>query len=133
MRLAASALAVSGLAACVPTTKYAYVPATRENFEAAQNGEAIPLVAQSTAICLKDASTLLVRDAAWTDDGICGRARVENPQPHLADVCFAADQLAGVGIPYMSRSASAVPMAAVKVGTCDPAALAAQQVNSKEY
>lgn len=116
------AIVVGSLAGCVPTTKYNYVPLTQTNFEAAQAGEKIPLVAAMTAVCFADGHTALIRDAVWMDDGICGEARppVTGDDGHE---CYGADQLAGIGIPYEGRSASVVPMAAVHVGTCDPAAL----------
>lgn len=114
MRLSLSILLVMVLTACVPTTRYKYVPLTQQNFEAAQNGDAIPLVRQSTSICFSDGRIELLRDARWTDSGICSEDGLE---------CYDHSELVGVGIPYESRSLSAVPMAAVKVGKCDPEAL----------
>jgi hypothetical protein len=115
-------LPLAALAGCVPTTRYAYVPVTRENFQAAQDGDAIPLVAQSMAICFADGRTALLRDAEWTETGICGQAH----SPVGGDdgmECYGWDSLAAVGVPYESRSASVVPMAAFKLGKCDPEAL----------
>lgn len=112
------------VAACVPTTKYAYVPVSRENFDVAQNGEKIPLVAASTALCFADARTALVRDAAWTDEGICGQARAPAGGDDGME-CYGWTELAGIGLPYEGRSASVVPMAAVQVGKCDPDSLKA--------
>lgn len=111
------------LGACVPTTKYTYVPLTQQNFEAAQNGERIPLVAAETALCFADGHTAFVRDAEWTENGVCGQAH-----PPVGDddgmECYSGNQVAGVGIPYEGRSMSVVPMAAVQIGECDPGALA---------
>ena len=118
MRRALAVLGAAALAACVPTTRYTYVPVTAANFDAAQNGEAIPLVAQSTALCFADGRTAYLRDARWTQDGICGDEQ--------GRVCHAWDELAGIGIPYESRSLSVVPMAEAKIGSCDPVALARQ-------
>ncbi|MEZ5945470.1 MAG: hypothetical protein R3C13_06665 [Hyphomonas sp.] len=110
------------LASCVPTTKYRYVPVSEANFEAAQNGAKIPLVAHETALCFADGRTALVRDAEWTEAGICGQAH-----PPVGDDdgmrCYDWNALAGIGIPYESRSASVVPMAAVQIGKCDPESL----------
>ncbi len=114
-------LLVSGVAACVPTTKYTYVPLTEANFEAAQNGERIPLVASETAFCFADGETRFVRDAVWTEEGICSQSEYAEPDDPIE--CYAWDELAGVGIPYEGRSASVVPMAAVQIGECDPEAL----------
>ncbi|MAB10331.1 MAG: hypothetical protein CMF06_12885 [Hyphomonas sp.] len=111
------------LGACVPTTKYAYVPLTQQNFEAAQNGEKIPLVAHDTVLCFADGRTAPIRYAEWTDNGICGQAH-----PPIGDDdgnrCYDWDQIAGIGIPYEGRSLSVIPMAAVQIGKCDPEALA---------
>ena len=111
------------LGACVPTTKYTYVPLTQQNFEAAQNGEKIPLVAHDTVLCFADGRTAPVRDAEWTDNGICGQAH-----PPIGDDdgnrCYDWDQIAGIGIPYEGRSLSVIPMAAVQIGKCDQEALA---------
>ena len=89
------------LGACVPTTKYTYVPLTQQNFEAAAP----------------------IRDAEWTDNGICGQAH-----PPIGDDdgnrCYDWDQIAGIGIPYEGRSLSVIPMAAVQIGKCDLEALA---------
>ena len=111
------------LGACVPTTKYTYVPLTQQNFEAAQNGDRIPLVGSETALCFADGHTAFVRDATWTGNGVCGQAH-----PPVGDddgmECYGWDDVAGVGIPYEGRSMSIVPMAAVHIGECDPEALA---------
>ncbi|MEZ5986026.1 MAG: hypothetical protein R3B94_08750 [Hyphomonas sp.] len=122
MRLLLSAIAFSLVAACVPTTKYKYVQVTPENFEAAQNGDKIPLVAAMTALCFADGRTDLVRDAEWTETGICGQAHAPIGDDDGME-CYGWDQLAGVGIPYEGRSASVIPMAAVQVGKCDPEVL----------
>lgn len=122
MRGLAAPLLLTALAGCVPTTKYAYAPVTRENFDAAQNGKAIPLVAQSTALCFADGRTALLRDATWTDAGICGQAHAPVGEDD-GQACYARGTLAGIGIPYEGRSASVVPMAAFKLGKCDPEAL----------
>jgi hypothetical protein len=115
-------LPLTMVAGCVPTTKYTYVPLTQQNFEAAQNGDRIPLVAAETALCFADGRTEFVRDAVWTDDGICGNeSGMTGDEYHE---CFGWDEIAGVGIPYEGRSMSVVPMAAVQIGTCDPEALA---------
>ena len=123
MRVLPVAILLTTLASCVPTTKYTYVPVTEANFAAAQNGERIPLVANETALCFADGHTAFMRDAEWTDSGICGEAH-----PPVGDDdgqrCYGPDQLAGVGIPYEGRSASVIPMAAVQIGKCDPEALA---------
>lgn len=124
-------LMLAVLSGCVPTTKYHYVPVTQENFTAAREGEMIPLVAASTALCFSDARTALVRDAEWTSDGICGQAHA----PVSGDdgmECYGWDELAGIGIPYEGRSASVVPMAAYKIGQCEPAALAAETEEGAE-
>jgi hypothetical protein len=113
---------LTALAGCVPTTKYAYAPMTRETFDAARKGDAIPLVAQSTALCFADGRTAQVRDAQWTETGICGQARAPVGGDDGME-CYGWDALAGIGIPYEGRSASVVPMAAFKLGTCDPEAL----------
>ena len=111
------------LTACVPTTRYRYVPLTPETFEAAQNGWKIPLVVHETALCFADAHTALVRDAELTGTGICGQAH-----PPVGDDdgnrCYGWDEVPGIGIPYESRSLQAFPMAAVLIGKCDPAKLA---------
>lgn len=122
MRLLLAAVLLTVLAGCVPTTKYRYVPLTQANFVAAQNGEKIPLVAHETALCLADARTVFVRDAEWTETGICSEA---DPGASGEDdrECYGWDELAGVGIPYEGRSASIIPMAAVQIGKCDPEAL----------
>lgn len=122
MRGFAAPLLLTALAGCVPTTKYAYAPVTRETFDAARKGDAIPLVAQSTALCFADGRTALVRDAEWTETGICGQARAPVGGDDGME-CYGWDALAGIGIPYEGRSASVVPMAAFKLGTCDPEAL----------
>ena len=116
-----SAIALSVVTACVPTTKYNYVPVTPENFEAAQNGEKIPLVAAETALCFADGHTDFVRDAVWTDEGICGNETGMTGDAYHE--CFGWDEIAGVGIPYEGRSASVIPMAAVHIGECDPEVL----------
>ena len=125
MRLALALGTLMLASACVPTTKYKYVPLSRENFEAAQNGDRIPLVAHNTALCFADARTAFVRDAEWTDTGICGRTHAPVGDDDGQD-CIGWEDLAGIGIPYEGRSLSAVPMAAVQIGQCDPLALAAQ-------
>jgi hypothetical protein len=117
--LLGASLAVLG--GCVPTTKYTYVPLTQQNFEAAQNGDRIPLVAEDTALCFADGRTEFVRDAVWTDEGICGNEAGMTGDAYRE--CFGWDAIAGVGIPYEGRSMSAVPMAAVQIGECDPEAL----------
>jgi len=113
------ALLVTLVAGCVPTTRYSYVPVSPANFEAAQKGEKIPLVASMTALCFADGRTELVRDAEWTDAGICGQAHAPVGGDDGME-CYGWDELAGIGVPYESRSASVVPMAAVHVGKCDP-------------
>ena len=109
------------VAGCVPTTKYNYVPLTEANFEAAQNGDRIPLVASETAFCFADGETRFVSDAVWTEDGICSQSEYADPDAPVE--CYAWDELAGVGIPYEGRSASVVPMASVHIGKCDPESL----------
>ena len=121
MRLALSLILLAMLAACVPTTKYNYVPLTQQNFEAAQNGDRIPLVAEETAFCFADGRTEFVRDAIWTDEGICGNESGMTGDEYKE--CFGWDEIAGVGIPYEGRSMSVVPMASVQIGECDPEAL----------
>lgn len=123
MRPILAAILLTALAGCVPTTKYNYAPLTKANFVAAQNGEKIPLVAYETAFCFADGETRFVRDAEWTETGICGESRELAPGGDHR-VCLEWDQLAGVGIPYEGRSASVIPMAAVHIGKCDPEALA---------
>ena len=113
--------ATTVLGGCVPTTKYTYVPLTQQNFEAAQNGDRIPLVAAETAFCFADGRTEFVRDAEWTDQGICGNQSGMTGDEYRE--CFGWDEIAGVGIPYEGRSASVIPMAAVHIGHCDPEAL----------
>jgi hypothetical protein len=113
---------LAALGGCVPTTKYTYVPLTQPNFEAAQNGDRIPLVAAETAFCFADGRTEFVRDAVWTDDGICGNESGMTGDEYLE--CFGWNEIAGVGIPYEGRSMSVVPMAAVQIGECDPETLA---------
>ena len=109
---------LAALAACVPTTKYEYVPLTKTNFEAAQNGDKIPLVALATAFCFADGRVELVNNAEWTDEGIC----VIEPGISGEDerFCYGPGEIVGVGIPYEGRSASVIPMASVDVGECDP-------------
>ena len=123
MRRVQSLILLPGLAACVPTTKYNYVPLTEQNFVAAQNGERIPLVAAETALCFTDGHTAFVRDAEWTETGICGQEHAPVGDDDGME-CYGWDQVAGVGIPYEGRSMSVVPMAAVQIGECDPGALA---------
>ncbi len=123
MRRVLSLILLPGLAACVPTTKYNYVPLTEQNFVAAQNGERIPLVAAETALCFTDGHTAFVRDAEWTETGICGQEHAPVGDDDGME-CYGWDQVAGVGIPYEGRSMSVVPMAAVQIGECDPGALA---------
>lgn len=123
MRLAIALLILCLAGACVPTTRYHYMPVSKAAFEAAQNGEKIPLVAHSTALCFADGKTALIRDAEWTETGICGQAHapVGGDDGHE---CYGWEALAGIGVPYESRSVSVVPMAAVEIGTCDPEAVA---------
>lgn len=122
MRLVLSLILLPTLAACVPTTKYNYVRLTQQNFDAAQNGDRIPLVAAETALCFADGHTAFVRDATWTESGICGQehAPVGNDD---GQACYGWDKVVGVGIPYEGRSMSVVPMAAVQIGECNPGAL----------
>ena len=112
-------LLASMVAACVPTTKFNYVPVTEENFIAAQNGEKIPLIWDATALCFPDGTTNFIYDAKWTENGICGYTQSAGEE--LA--CYGAGELAAIGIPYEGRSASVVPMASVQIGECDPEAL----------
>ena len=107
------------LAACVPTTRYAYVPASPEAVEIAKTGTAIPLVQNSIALCFPDGSTELVREAEIVDGKLCAQARVSNMSDDGIE-CFSFTELAGIGIPYEGRSLSVIPMAAFKIGTCDP-------------
>ena len=113
-------LLTSVTTACVPTTKFNYVPVNEANFIAAQNGEKIPLIWDSTALCFPDGTTAFIQEAKWTETGICGYA-------HSGDdgyECYGPGDLAGIGIPYEGRSVSVVPMASVQIGECDPEALA---------
>ena len=123
MRGLSAAILLTALAGCVPTTRYRYVPLTEANFEAAQNGWKIPLVAHDTVLCFADGQTAPIRDAEWTENGICGQAH-----PPIGDDdgnrCYDWGEIAGVGIPYESRSVAVIPMAAVQIGKCDLEALA---------
>lgn len=123
MRLMILCLALSA-AACVPTTRYAYVPPSSEAVIAANSGDAIPLVHDAIALCWPDGRTELVSQAIAKDGQVC--AQVRTPSPTRNDdgrECYDLDALAGIGIPYESRSFSVIPMAAVHVSKCNPEAL----------
>lgn len=107
-------------AACVPTTRYHYVPLTAESFQDAQNGEKIPLAHNATAICWTDGETQLVYDALFDGEQLCAEMHSENAARD-GKQCIAASEIAAIGIPYEGRSASVIPMASVEIGSCDPA------------
>lgn len=113
------------LASCVPTTRYAYVPASPEAVKIAETGTAIPLVHNAIALCFPDGSTQLVREVNVFGGELCAQARVPNTEDDGIE-CYSFKQLAGIGIPYEDRSFSVIPMAAVKTGRCDPRALRGQ-------
>jgi hypothetical protein len=104
--------------ACVPTTKYAYVPPTPEAVEVARSGDAIPLVANAVSICWPDGGTELVWYAEVQGDQLCGYDTNSNDPEDW--ICMALNELSGIGIPYEGRSLSVVPMASVALSECDP-------------
>jgi len=112
------------VSACVPTTRYAYVPPSQEAVITANSGETIPLVQNSIALCWPDGTSRLVRNATVRNDQVC--AEVRTPSRIRKDdgiECYDFDDIAGIGIPYASRSVSVIPMAAFKLSNCDPEAL----------
>lgn len=117
-------LLVLGLAACVPTTRYRYVPATADAVALARTSKVMvaPFAMHSTAICWPDGHAELVRDATVKGDRICAQFK---PPVGGWDgrKCMPLKQLAGIGIPYESHAFSVVPYMGVEVGRCDPAKL----------
>ncbi len=115
---------VLGLVACVPTTRYHYVPATADAVAKAQTSKVViaPVAMHSTAICWPDGHAQLVRDATVKGDRLC--AQFTSPlRGSDGRKCMPLKQLAGIGIPYESHAFSVVPYMGVEVGRCDPAKL----------
>ncbi|NQY38721.1 MAG: hypothetical protein HRT80_01340 [Henriciella sp.] len=111
-------------AACVPTTRYAYVPPSSQAVVTANSGDAIPLVHNAIALCWPDGTTQLVRDAVARDGEVCAEVRVPSQrEDDDGRECFSFADLAGIGIPYESHSLSVIPMATVQVSKCNPDAL----------